>query len=195
MTQYMPLKVNMAGVLPPIFASAVVAFFLTFSAFSANEVIQQITGYMRHGTWVYSIVFGGLIFLFSFFYTSIIFNPEETAEQLKKNGGSIPTVRPGKPTADYLYFVLNRLTMWGAIYITAICLIPELIFLNLGVPGFSSVFGGTAILIVVGVTLDTASQIESHMVARNYENFMSQSTKSSRGVGSAAYTRARLQRK
>jgi preprotein translocase subunit SecY len=196
MTQYMPLKVNMAGVLPPIFGSAVLAFFLTFAAFSTNEVIQQITAYLRHGSWSYAIIFGSLIFLFSFFYTSIIFNPEETAEQLKKNGGSIPTVRPGKPTAEYLYFILNRLTLWGAIYITLVCLIPELVFLNLGVPGFSSVFGGTAILIVVGVTLDTASQIESHVVARNYENFMNQSSKSSRaGVGSAAHTRARLARK
>ncbi len=196
MTQYMPLKVNMAGVLPPIFASAVVAFILTFAAFSSNEVVQKITDNMRHGTLIYSLIFAGLIFMFSFFYTSIIFNPEETAEQLKKNGGSIPTVRPGKPTSEYLYYILNRLTMWGAIYITAVCLIPELIFIKIGVPGFAGVFGGTAILIVVGVMLDTASQIESHLVARNYENFMSQSSKSSRGgVGSAAYTRARLQRR
>lgn len=195
-TQYMPLKVNMSGVIPPIFASAMIVLPLTFASFSSNEAIQSIAAYLQHGTFTYSLVFAVLVFLFAFFYTAIIFNPEEVAENLKKNGGSIPTIRPGKPTADYFYYVLNRLTLWGAIYIALICLVPEYLFLQLGVPGFASVFGGTAILIVVGVTLDTASQIESHVVARNYENFMSKTTKSARGgVGSAAYSRARLQRK
>lgn len=194
-TQYMPLKINMSGVIPPIFASAMIVLPLTFASFSSNEAIQSISSYLQHGTVVYSLVFAVLVFLFAFFYTAIIFNPEEVSENLKKNGGFVPTVRPGKPTADYFYYVLNRLTLWGGIYIAVICLLPEFIFMQLGVPGFAQVFGGTAILIVVGVTLDTASQIESHVVARNYENFMSKTSKSSRGLGSAAYNRARLQRK
>lgn len=195
-TQYMPLKVNMSGVIPPIFASALIVLPLTFASFSSNEAIQNMVQYLHHGTIPYSILFAILVFAFAFFYTAIIFNPEEVSENLKKNGGFVPTVRPGKPTADYFYYVLNRLTLWGALYIALVCLVPEYIFIQLGVPGFASVFGGTAILIVVGVTLDTASQIESHVVARNYENFMSKTTKSARGgIGSAAYSRARLQRK
>ena len=195
-TQYMPLKINMSGVIPPIFASAMIVLPLTFASFSSNEAIQSISTYLQHGTLTYSLVFAVLVFLFAFFYTAIIFNPEEVSENLKKNGGFVPTVRPGKPTADYFYYVLNRLTLWGAIYIALICLVPEYLFLQMGVPGFATVFGGTAILIVVGVTLDTASQIESHVVARNYENFMNKTSKSARGgLGSAAYNRARLQRK
>ena len=195
-TQYLPLKVNMSGVIPPIFASAIIVVPLTIASFSSLEVLQNLTMYLRHGTWTYSLVFAGLIVLFSYFYTAIIFNPEEVAENLKKNGGFIPTVRPGKQTSDYLYSVLNRLTLWGAAYITLVCLLPQYVFISLGAPEFSQVFGGTAILIVVGVTLDTAGQIESHIVARNYESCMSTTSRSrSGGMGSMGYSRARLLRR
>ena len=195
-TQYLPLKVNMAGVIPPIFASAIIVVPLTFTSFSTLEPVQEIAPYLQHGTWTYSLLFVGLVVLFSYFYTAIIFNPDEVAENLKKNGGFVPTVRPGKQTADYFYSVLNKLTLWGAIYIALVCIVPELVYVNFGAPMFASVFGGTAILIVVGVTLDTASQIENHVLAKNYEAFMSKSSsKSLGGVGSAGHTRARLLRR
>lgn len=194
-TQYMPLKVNMAGVIPPIFASAIIVVPLTFASFSTLEAVQDLIPYLQHGTSTYSAIFVGLVILFCYFYTAIIFNPDEVAENLKKNGGFIPTVRPGKQTSEYLYGVLNRLTFWGALYISAVCIIPELAYLGFGAPEFASVFGGTAILIVVGVTLDTASQIENHVLAKNYESFMQKGSKSLGGVGSASYTRARLLRR
>lgn len=194
-TQYLPLKVNMSGVIPPIFASALIVVPLTIASFSGIEALQDLSAYLHHGTWTYGLVFLALIVLFSYFYTAIIFNPEEVAENLKKNGGFIPTVRPGKPTADYLYAVLNRLTLWGAAYIAIVCLVPETVYVYLRAEEFARVFGGTAILIVVGVTLDTASQIESHILARNYESFMSKSSKVRGGLGSMGYSRARLQRR
>ncbi len=191
-TQYLPLKLNMAGVIPPIFASAFLVLPATFASFSPGGIIEEVMNYLQHGTWSYTIIFSTLILLFTFFYTAIVFNPEEVAENLKKNGGSIPTVRPGKPTADYLYSILNRLALWGAIYISLVCLLPEFVYLQMGALDFSSVFGGTAVLIAVGVTLDTASQIESMVVARHYESFMSKSSKMRGGVGSMSHLRARL---
>jgi len=191
-TQYMPLKVNMSGVIPPIFASAFLSMPIMALSFSQNESIQDFLSYIRPGQPLYEVVFVGLIIFFCFFYTAVVFNPDEVAENLKKNGGFIPTVRPGKQTAEYLYMVLNRLTIWGAFYISLVCIVPQLLYLNLGAAAFASVFGGTAVLIAVGVTLDTASQIESMVVARNYEAFMSRSTKLRGGVGSASYTRSRI---
>jgi preprotein translocase subunit SecY len=191
-TQYLPIKVNMAGVIPPIFASAFLVVPMTVASFSTSELLQEMVLYLSHGTLSYSLLFTGLVVAFSYFYTAIIFNPEEVAENLKKNGGFIPSVRPGKQTADFLYGILNRLTLWGAIYISLVCLVPELVYLSLGTRAFAYVFGGTAILIVVGVTLDTASQIESIVVARNYEAFMSKSTKVRGGIGSMSHMRARL---
>jgi preprotein translocase subunit SecY len=191
-TQYMPLKVNMAGVIPPIFASAFLVLPATVASVMPNETIEGFMAYMVPGQPVYMTVFAVLIVLFCFFYTAIIFNPTEIAENLKKNGGFIPSVRPGKQTVDYLYGVLNRLTFWGAIYITLVCIIPEIVYLNLGVGAFSFVFGGTAILIVVVVTLDTAAQIQSHLIAKNYEAFMSRSSKARGGIGSMGHTRSRL---
>ena len=181
-TQYLPLKVNMAGVIPPIFASAFLVLLVTIFQFSPSEFWQDIGSNFLPGQAGYVISFVLLILLFSFFYTAVVFNPVDVAENLKKNGGFIPTVRPGKPTSDFLYSVLNRLTLWGAIYISAICIIPQLFYLEMGATQFAHVFGGTAVLIVVGVTLDTASQIESLIVARNYETFMSRSSKSKGGV-------------
>lgn len=175
--QYLPLKVNMAGVIPPIFASAFFALPATVATFTTNEALQDAMVYLSPGTWTYTGIFIVLIMVFSYYYTSVVYNPTEVADNLKKNGAFIPSVRPGKQTAEYLYGVLNRLTFWGGIYIALVCLIPQFVYLELGAQSFAYVFGGTAVLIVVGVTLDTASQIESFVVARNYEAFMSKSTK------------------
>lgn len=194
-TQYLPLKVNMAGVIPPIFASAFLVLFASLFSFSQNETIQEIGNNFMPGAFGYVVVFVTLIVLFSFFYTAVVFNPEEVAENLKKNGGFVPTVRPGKQTADFLYGVLNRLTLWGALYIAVICIVPQFFYLEMNATQFAHVFGGTAVLIVVGVTLDTASQIESIVVARNYEAFMSRSSKSRGGVGSMNNMRSRLLRR
>jgi len=194
-TQYMPLKVNMAGVIPPIFASAFLVVPATVGSVSGSELVQDLVAYLTPGTWSYTLVFTALIMLFTFFYVPIIFNPEEVSENLKKNGGFIPTVRPGKPTEEFLFRVLNRLTLWGALYITGICIIPQLVYFSFGVESFAYVFGGTAVLIVVAVTLDTASQIESFVVSRNYESFMNRSTKKRGGAGSTSYTRNRLLRR
>lgn len=194
-TQYLPLKVNMAGVIPPIFASALLVVPGTIATISTNEVLMEVMSYLSPGTATYTVVFAALIILFCFFYTPIIFNPEDVADNLKKNGGFIPTVRPGKQTADFLYRVMNHLTLWGAVYITLVCIIPQLFYMRLGADDFAFVFGGTAILIVVSVTLDTAAQIESHVVARNYEAFMSRSSKKRGGAGSMGYSRSRILRR
>jgi preprotein translocase subunit SecY len=194
-TQYLPLKLNMAGVIPPIFASAFLVVPASIAQFSTSPSLQRLSQYLHPGSWLYEGIFVGLIVLFSFFYTALIFNPEEVAENLKKHGGFIPMVRPGAQTADYLYAVLNRLTVWGALYISLVCVVPQMVYRALGASTFSYVFGGTAILIAVGVTLDTAAQIESHIVARNYEAFMSRSSKVRGGLGSMGYMRSRLLRR
>ena len=191
-TQFMPLKINMASVIPPIFASALIVFLSTALGFSGNEILADAASSLAPGAWFYELLFGGLIVMFSFFYTSIIFNPDEVSENLKKNGGFIPGVRPGRETADHLYGILSRLTLWGALYCAAICIIPQLVYVWFGVREFAYVFGGTAILIVVGVTLDTAAQINSLLVARNYEDLMA---KGSKGRGSMGGGRKRLLRK
>ncbi|MCB9029832.1 MAG: preprotein translocase subunit SecY [Deltaproteobacteria bacterium] len=194
-TQHMPLKVNMAGVIPPIFASAFLLLPATVASVTTNETLAEMMQYLVPGSWVYTVIFAGLIIFFAFFYTAMIFNPPEVAENLKKNGGFVPTVRPGKATADFLYGVLNRLTLWGSIYIAAICLIPQIFYMKMGLTTFAYIFGGTSILIAVGVILDTVSQIESHIVARNYEEFMGKTSKAKGGVGSMGYSRSRLLRR
>ncbi len=191
-TQHMPLKVNMAGVIPPIFASAFLVVPATVVSFSKSEFLLDLQPYLTPGSLVYNLIFVALIIAFCFFYTALIFNPVEVAENLKKNGGFIPTVRPGQATADYLYGVLNRLTVWGSIYISIVCVVPQSIYFYLNAQAFAFIFGGTAVLIAVGVTLDTANQIESIVVARNYESFMSQSSKQRGGIGSMSYNRSRL---
>jgi len=194
-TQYMPLKVNMSGVIPPIFASAILVMPATLVTVIPGMDISVFGRLMTPGSWGYESIYVGLIILFSFFYTAVVFNPPEVAENLKKNGGFIPLVRPGSETADYLYGILNRLTLWGAVYISLVCVLPQVVYLNLGASQFAYVFGGTAVLIVVGVTLDTAAQIESMLVARNYEIFMSKSSKSGRGLGGSGLSRGRLVRR
>ncbi len=190
-TQYMPLKLNMAGVYPPIFASAILVVPATIASFSGIPWLQEIVSSLSPGTWTHDIVFIGLIVSFSFFFTAVIFNPVEMAENLKKNGGFIPTVRPGKETSDFLYAILNRLTLWGAIYISLVCIVPHYVYAGLGAISFAAIFGGTAVLIAVGVTLDTASQVESYVVSRNYEAFMAKGAKIRGGAGSMGYMRTR----
>lgn len=192
-TQYLPLKVNMAGVIPPIFASALLVVPATLATFYPQ--FNEYMVYFTPGHTSYTILFIVLIVGFSYFYNGLVFNPVEVAENLKKHGSFIPTVRPGKPTADYLYDVMTRLTFWGALYIAAVCIIPQLVYISFRATSFSYVFGGTAILIVVGVTLDTASQIESHVMARNYEAFMNRGTKTRGGLGSMSHMRSRLLRR
>jgi len=194
-TQYMPLKVNMTGVIPPIFSSAILMLPPTLLNVFPNGPFSKYAAYFHPGGWAYMTGYVVLIVLFSFFYTAVVFNPVEVADNLKKNGGFIPLVRPGQETADYLYGVLNRLTLWGALYIAAVCVVPQMVYFQMGASSFAHVFGGTAVLIVVGVTLDTAAQIESMLVARNYEAFMSKSSKVRGGLGSMSYARSRLLRR
>lgn len=179
--QHLPLKLNTAGVIPPIFASAFLAFPLTIAQFSNIKPLQDAVAWLAPATFTYELVFALLIIFFSYFYTALIFDPNQIAENLKKNGGFVPTVRPGKDTAVFLNTVLSRLTIWGAIYISLVCIVPSLFYPKMGVGAFTYFFGGTAVLIVVGVTMDTFAQIESHVVARNYESFMSKTPGKSRG--------------
>lgn len=194
-TQYMPLKVNMTGVIPPIFASALLMLPATVLSLIPNPSFKEYASLVQPGGWLYVGIEVVLILFFAFFYTAVVFNPVEVADNLKKNGGSIPMVRPGQQTADYLYGVLNRLTLWGGLYIAIVCTVPQLVYVHMGVIGFASVFGGTAILIAVGVTLDTAAQIESILVARNYESFMGKTSKARGGGSSTGISRARLLRR
>ena len=171
-SSYMPLKVNSSGVMGPIFASSILALPMTLAGFASADSpawIQWIAQNMRHGTSVYMGLYGFLIIFFAFFYTSIIFNPAETADNLKKNGGFVPGIRPGKNTADYFDFVLTRLTVVGAAYITAVCLLPEALIGQMGMPFY---FGGTSLLIVVSVGMDTVAQIHSYLIAHQYEGLI-----------------------
>ncbi|WP_338445008.1 preprotein translocase subunit SecY [Pelagerythrobacter marensis] len=171
---HLPLKLNTAGVIPPIFASSLLLLPLTISQFAGNQVdtestfgsvIVWLNQYLAHGQPIYMLLYAIGIIFFCFFYTAVVFNPEETSENLKKNGGFIPGIRPGKRTADYLDYVLTRITVIGAIYLTLVCVIPEYMIAQTGIPLF---LGGTSLLIVVNVTVDTISQIQSHLLAHQY---------------------------
>lgn len=183
--QYMPLKVNMSGVIPPIFASSFLMIPATIAGFTTNETIRNFLNFLNPSNVWYNVIFAGLIFIFCYYATAMMFNPEEIAENMQKNGGFIPSVRPGKETANFFFDVLNRLTFWGGIYIVIICILPRLIYSYFGLDSFSYVFGGTSILIVVGVILDTMNQIQSMLVSRNYEEFMAKATKSKAGISGA----------
>jgi preprotein translocase subunit SecY len=163
---YFPMKVNGAGVIPPIFAGAILSFPATLGSWLPfmGGLQRAITG----STWVYNGLFVSLIIFFAFFYTSLTFRPDDVADNIKKQGGYIPGIRPGRQTADFIEKVLNRLTFGGGVYLSAICVIPSLLSGALNVPFY---FGGTALLIVVGVALDTVQQIEQHLISRNYEGF------------------------
>lgn len=166
---HLPLKLNTAGVIPPIFASSILMFPLTVGQFIDNEAVKLIQDYLNPGGLIYNIIFVALIIFFCYFYTAIQFNPNDVAENMKKHGGYIPGIRPGQKTAEYIDKVLSRLTFWGGIYISIICILPTIFTNMLGVAFY---FGGTSLLIVVGVALDTVAQIETHLIARNYEGLM-----------------------
>ena len=171
---HLPLKLNTAGVIPPIFASSLLLLPLTITQFAGDSIdtesgsgafLQQMLQYLGHGQPLYLALYAAGIIFFCFFYTAVVFNPEETADNLKKNGGFIPGIRPGKRTAEYLDYVLTRITVIGAIYLTIVCILPEYVISQLSIPIF---LGGTSLLIVVNVTVDTISQIQSHLLAHQY---------------------------
>jgi len=166
---HLPLKVNTSGVIPPIFASSIIMLPATVAQFIEVDWVQKFAGLMTPGTIVYSTIFIGAIFFFCYFYTSIMFNPTEVADNMKKNGGFIPGIRPGNKTADYIDQILSRLTFYGAIYLSFVCILPDYLIKYFNIPFY---FGGTSLLIVVGVSLDTMQQIESHLVQRNYDGFL-----------------------
>jgi preprotein translocase subunit SecY len=165
---HLPLKINVAGVIPPIFASSILLFPGQLASFVKAPWMQAVADVLHPGDWRYNVVYVGLIIFFCYFYTAVTFNPIDVADNMKKYGGFIPGIRPGKATAEYIDHVLSRLTFGGALYISAVCVLPSLMQKQFGVP-FS--FGGTGLLIVVGVALDTVQQIESHLITRNYEGF------------------------
>ena len=182
---FLPLKVNTAGVIPPIFASSLLMLPTTVAQMTANADLPAwmgwlplVTAQMQHGQPIFMLLYGALIIFFCFFYTSITFNPEDTAENLRKYGGFLPGIRPGKRTAEYLDYVLTRLTVIGAAYITAVCLLPEMVIANFG-SGLA--FGGTSILIVVSVTMDTVAQIQSQLLAHQYEGLIKKAKLRGRG--------------
>ena len=168
-SSHLPLKINISGVIPPIFASSIMMFPATIGSFIQIDWVQQISAALSPGTVYYYVLYIGMIAFFCFFYTAVTFNPDDVAENLKKNGGFVPGIRPGKKTAEFIDKVLTRLTVVGAIYLSLVCVLPTLLISKFNIPFY---FGGTALLIVVGVAIDTISQIESHLVMRNYEGFM-----------------------
>jgi preprotein translocase subunit SecY len=168
-TTHLPLKINTAGVIPPIFAASIIMFPATVAGFIAIPWVQAIARQLSPGTLLYTVLYVGMIFFFAYFYTAIIFNPVDIADNLKKYGGYIPGIRPGQKTSEYIYRVLSRLTFVGAIYLAVVCIIPEILIGRFNVPFY---FGGTSLLIAVGVSLDTISQIESHLITRSYEGFL-----------------------
>ena len=174
-TNHIPLKLNTSGVIPPIFASSLLLLPLTVVGFmgaQGGDVTAFIARYLAHGQPIYMALYGLLIVFFAFFYTAIVFNPDENAEMLRKYGGFIPGIRPGKNTADYLDYILTRITSIGAAYLVFICLLPELLIAEYNLPFY---FGGTSLLIVVSVTMDTVAQIHSHLIAHQYEGLIKKS--------------------
>jgi preprotein translocase subunit SecY len=172
---HLPLKVNMAGVIPPIFASSILMFPLTITQFLPQDVLESypwittILNSLGPATIFYNLLYVVFIIFFCYFYTAVIFNPVDVADNMKKYGGYIPGIRPGKKTSDYIDRVLTRITLGGALYVAAVCVLPSILIYKLNIPFY---FGGTALLIVVGVAMDTVSQMESHMLSRHYEGFM-----------------------
>jgi preprotein translocase subunit SecY len=169
---HLPLKLNVSGVIPPIFASSILLMPTTVAQFNSQNIpdwLATIVSYISHGSMLYLALYAGMIVFFAFFYTSIIFNPEETADNLKKYGGFIPGIRPGKKTAEYIDYVLTRITAVGGIYLALVCLIPEYVIYRYSLP---FALGGTSILIVVSVMMDTVAQIQSHLIAQQYEGLI-----------------------
>ena len=175
---HLPLKINTAGVIPPIFAQSLMVVPGTAANFIDIPQVQNIAAYITPGSLGYSILYVGFIVFFCFFYTAVTFKPDDVAENMKKYGGYIPGIRPGKRTADYIDKVLTRITLGGAIYVSAVCVLPSILITKFNVPFY---FGGTALLIVVGVAIDTVAQMESHMLSRHYEGFLKKSGSRVRG--------------
>jgi preprotein translocase subunit SecY len=172
---HLPLKLNTSGVIPPIFASSILMFPLTIANFLPKPLlethpwIQSVVNSLGPGALLYNLLYVGFIIFFCYFYTAIVFNPNDVAENMKKFGGYIPGIRPGQKTAEYIDKVLTRITLGGAIYVSAVCVLPTILYRKFNVPFY---FGGTALLIVVGVALDTVQQVEAHMLSRHYEGLM-----------------------
>jgi preprotein translocase subunit SecY len=173
---HIPLKLNTSGVIPPIFASSLLLLPLTIVNFTGASggggIGSQLVAWLQHGQPLYMFLYGFLIIFFAFFYTAIVFNPQENAEMLRKYGGFVPGIRPGKSTADYLDYVLTRITMIGGLYLVLICLLPEILIAHYQIPFY---FGGTSLLIAVSVTMDTVAQVHSHMIAHQYEGLIKKS--------------------
>jgi preprotein translocase subunit SecY len=172
---FLPLKINVSGVIPPIFASSLLllpatalGFLTTAHLPSWAQWLPLAAGQITHGKPLFIVLYGALIIFFCFFYTSVVFNPDDTAENLRKYGGNLPGIRPGKRTAEYIDYVLTRLTLIGAVYVAAVCLLPEILAGNSG----NYLFGGTSILITVSVMMDTVAQIQSHLLAHQYEGLI-----------------------
>jgi preprotein translocase subunit SecY len=180
---HLPLKLNTAGVMPPIFASSLLLLPATFAAFQTERGedtwLTSITNLLAHGQPLYMALYLALIIFFAFFYTAVVFNPQETADNLRKYGGFVPGIRPGLPTAEYFDRVLTRLTALGAVYLGIVCLLPELLIANYGVPFY---FGGTSLLIIVSVTMDTVAQVQSHLFAHQYEGLIKKTRLGGRGT-------------
>jgi preprotein translocase subunit SecY len=168
-TTHLPLKVNTAGVIPPIFASSIIMFPATIANFVPHPWMKAVAGYLMPGRLVYELSYVAFIVFFCYFYTAVVFNPSDVADNMKKYGGFVPGIRPGKKTAEYIDNVLSRLTFGGAGYVSAVCVLPSVLISYFNVPFY---FGGTALLIVVGVALDTAGQIEAHLLTRQYEGLL-----------------------
>jgi preprotein translocase subunit SecY len=172
-TSHLPFKINMSGVIPPIFASSLILFPATiaswFGTSQAVSGLQRIAASLSPGQPVYILLYASLIMFFCFFYTALVFNSRETADNLKRSGAFIPGIRPGHQTAEYIDKVLTRLTFWGAIYITGVCLLPEFMILQFNVPFY---FGGTSLLIIVVVSMDFMSQMQAHMMSHQYEGLL-----------------------
>jgi preprotein translocase subunit SecY len=171
-SSHLPLKLNTSGVIPPIFASSLLLLPITVANFTAGQGpgwLSTVTALLGQGQPLYLLLYGGLIAFFAFFYTAVVFNPKDTAEQLKKHGGFIPGIRPGQRTADYIDYVLTRITAIGAIYLVIVCLLPEALITQAGLPFY---FGGTSLLIVVNVTMDTVQQVQGHLLAYQYEGMI-----------------------
>ncbi len=180
---HLPLKLNTSGVIPPIFASSLLLLPATIAGFSTDPTqeswLQTITAMVAHGRPLYMALYMALIVFFAFFYTAVVFNPTETADNLKKYGGFVPGIRPGQQTADYLDRVLTRLTVIGALYLVIVCIIPEILISQYGVPFY---FGGTSLLIIVSVTMDTVAQVQSHLFAHQYEGLIKKARLGGRGM-------------
>ena len=173
-TTHLPLRINTAGVIPPIFAQSLLLFPATVAGFSTIDWLQQVVAWFQPTSIVYNIVFVALIFFFCFFYTAIIFEPKDIAENLKKAGGFVPGIRPGEKTREYIDHVLTRLTLWGGIYISIISVLPMLLIAQFNVPFY---FGGTSLLILVGVAIDFMGQVESHLISQQYGSLMGKANK------------------